>query len=96
MTNHIDEGELAELLVEAGHQHHAAYQSSDGIDPEWASWYAPYLQTRLGTRLGSIPTRSDLIHLLVGAERAFREVDDETRTWPEFYAAFILHHYQQS
>ena len=96
MTNQIDGSELAELLGETGHQHHAAYQTSDGIDPEWASWYAPHLQTRLGTRLGSIPTRSELIHLLVGAERAYREIDDKTRTWSEFYATFILQHYQQS
>jgi hypothetical protein len=90
----IDEAELADLLTETGHQHHAAYEASDGIDPEWASWYAPYLQARLATRFGSIPTRSDLVYLLVGAERAFRELHTEARPWPEFYAAFILQDYR--
>ena len=32
--------ELAELLVETGHHHHQAYADSDGVDPEWALWYA--------------------------------------------------------
>ena len=35
---------LAELIVQTGHHHHQAYLSSDGVDPEWAAWYAGYLK----------------------------------------------------
>ena len=55
MTTTVEE--LAELLLETGHHHHQAYVSSDGVDPEWALWYADYLQTRLWDGAGSLPTR---------------------------------------
>ncbi len=83
-------GELAELLRETAHRHHAAYSASDGVDPEWAMWYARYLQARLGSRLGEIPTRADLVYLLVGADRAFQERATNGADWPEAYAAAIL------
>ena len=79
---------LAELLVETGHQHHHAYETSDGIDPEWALWYAGYLQTRLWDRFGAVPTRSQLVHLLLAAEEAF-EAGDDDGPWPTFYARYL-------
>lgn len=88
MTDSISAPELAELLRETGHRHHAAYETSNGIDPEWASWYAPYLQARLGSRLGSTTTRSELVYLLIAAEKAFQ--DGGTGEWSDSYATFIL------
>ena len=36
MTDRISEDELAALITEAAHAHHAAYIDSDGVDPDWA------------------------------------------------------------
>ena len=81
--------ELAGLLRETGQAHHAAYRGSDGFDPEWASWYAPYLQARLGDGLGRAVTRSELTYLLIKAERE-QAAADEASPWPEFYARVLL------
>ncbi|MGI9613225.1 MAG: hypothetical protein ACR2QO_09970 [Acidimicrobiales bacterium] len=88
-TTKITVGELADLLVETGHHHHQAYISSDGIDPEWALWYAGYLQTKLWDRAGIVPTRSSLIHLLVQAEKDF-VATPEAPDWPPAYARMML------
>lgn len=95
MSDPISRPELAELLKETGRRHHAAYESSNGVDPEWASWYAPYLQARLGERLGRIPTSSELVYLLVASEKAFQDRGPGTAPWADSYAAFILEHYAE-
>lgn len=81
--------ELAELLLETGHHHHEAFLSTDGGDPEWALWYAGYLQSRLWDRAGTLPTRSLLVHLLIGAERD-QVASGSEDPWPEHFARFIL------
>jgi len=92
MHDTISSAELAELLTEAGH-HHPAYQESNGIDPEWATWYAPYLQTRVGDRLGSPPTRSELVYLLISAEKAFQQGGLAGVSWSDSYATHIINNY---
>lgn len=86
--------ELAALIEETGHHHHQAYIDSDGADPEWPLWYAGYLQAKLWDRGGSLPTRSLLVHLLLGAETAYAEAG-LSDPWPPFYAKVILDHLQQ-
>ncbi len=81
--------DLAALLKETGAAHHHAYLATDGVDPEWASWYAPYLQARLGDRLGRSVTRSELTYLLVGAQRQ-QAAEGDTSPWPQFYAGVLL------
>lgn len=81
--------ELAALLIETGKHHHQAYMESDGADPEWALWYAGFLQTRIWDRLGSVPSRSSLVHLLVEANKQYVAGDQSTQ-WPAYYANFIL------
>lgn len=81
--------ELAELLVDIGHRHHHAYLESDGVDPEWALWYAAHLQTRIWDRLGAVPSRSRLVHLLLDAEEQ-HAASGEGRPWPDFYADVLL------
>ncbi len=81
---------LAELLIETGHHHPQAYLDSDGIDPEWALWYAGHLQTRIWDTFGDVPTRSRLVHLLLSAEEVYSaDVDSGKGEWPPYYAAFI-------
>ena len=85
----ISTEELARLLVETGGAHHDAYADSNGVDPEWASWYAPYLQARIGDRLGRKVTRGELIYLLVKADREQQAAVDGSE-WPDAYAAVLL------
>jgi NAD(P)H-hydrate epimerase len=85
----ITRQELADLFVETGQAHHQAYIESDGVDPEWAVWYAPYLQAHLGDRLGQVLARADLVYLLVRAAREHAALDDPP-PWPEFYAGLVL------
>jgi hypothetical protein len=80
---------LTELLLETGHHHHHAYQSSDGVDPEWPLWYAGYMQAQLWDQLGAVPTRSRLIHLLLAAEESFSAAQPEGE-WPPYYAQYLL------
>ena len=85
----ISERELADLLVETGQAHHQAYLESDGFDPEWASWYAPYLQTRPADRLGREITRSELVYLLIKAQRE-HDVAADGSPWASHYARVIV------
>lgn len=81
----ISDAELEELLTEAGRRHHAAFISSDGVDPEWPLFYAAYVQTRLWDRLGVLLTRSEIVHVLVAADEAFR-TGEEAGAWAPVYA----------
>jgi NAD(P)H-hydrate epimerase len=81
----ITDDELAALFVETGDRHHQAYIESDGSDPDWALWYAPYVQTKLWDRLGRLLTRSEVVYLLVGADLAVRNGSDAA-DWAKAYA----------
>lgn len=84
----ITPGELAELLQETGHRHHAAYAEADGADPEWALWYAAYLQARLWDRLGRLLARSEIIYCLIASDREARAKG--IADWPPLYAERLL------
>ena len=86
MSDRMGESELAALFTETSQHHHKAYQASDGVDPEWALFYAGYLQARIWDRLGEVPTRSRLIHFVVEADRAFGATGKDYMEWPGFYA----------
>jgi hypothetical protein len=79
---------IAALLEEAAETHHHVYRITDGVDDDWASWYANWLLdlSEIDQLLASRPVRSHLVHALVQADR------DHTAThpdapWPEFYAS---------
>ncbi len=96
MSDGISEKELAALFMETGKHHHAAYKAADGVDPEWALFYAGYLQTRLWDRLGRLPTRSELIHFLLEADKAFQATGKEYMEWPAFYANLCIENFKAS
>ena len=91
----ITTDELVELLKQTGHHHHQAYMASNGVDPEWALFYAGYLQSHLWDRAGVLPTRSRLVQLLLNAEAAFNATGS-TDPWQPSYAKFILNELQAS
>jgi glutaredoxin len=80
---------LVELFREAGRAHHEAFAASDGDDPDWAIWYADYLQEPFARRLDMNFSRSQLIYCLMNAdfEHQVRSPDSD---WPEFYADQLL------
>jgi len=86
-----DIGRVADLLHEAAETHHRVYRITDGEDDDWASWYADWLVrlSELPGLLGRPPVRSELVHLLVQADRDYmREPPDEA--WEPFYARRVV------
>ena len=96
MGEPINEEELSALFMQTGQHHHQAYESADGVDPDWPLFYAGYLQGHLWDRLGRVPTRSELIHLLVSADKAFQATGKEWKEWPGFYAKFFIENFDAS
>ncbi|MCL1600444.1 MAG: hypothetical protein M3112_02755 [Actinomycetia bacterium] len=80
---------LAALLKRTGDAHHAAYEATDGTDPEWAIWYSAHLQPLLGNGLGRPTTRSEIVYLLCKAQMA-QDADGSKVPWPTYYARLFL------
>jgi hypothetical protein len=80
---------LAGIFREAGSAHHQAFLTTNGDDPEWPIWYAEFLQPRLNALLGINWTKSEVVYLLVRAEKE-RTVGFPHPSWPEFYARLIV------
>jgi hypothetical protein len=85
----ISTDQLAALLKKTGDAHHAAYEVTDGTDPEWASWYSGHLQALLGDGLGRPITRSEIVHLLCKAQME-QAADGSEEAWTSYYAKLIL------
>jgi hypothetical protein len=78
---------VAALLHEAAETHHVVYRSTDGDDPDWASWYADWLldHSELAELLGARPIRSHLVHALVRLDRDYT-IDGPSERWEDWYA----------
>ena len=85
------QAQIAELLHEAGETHHQVYRITDGVDADWASWYADWLVSlsELPQLLGSAPVRSHLVHALVELDRDFA-ASGPAGPWEPFYAERLL------
>ena len=86
---------IAALLEEASETHHRVYRITDGVDDDWASWYADWLLrlSELSTLLGSTPVRSELVYMLVKLDKE-HTASAAAEPWPEFYAARLLEHFR--
>ncbi len=91
MSDDIAEN-LASLFDDTGHAHHQAFLSTDGVDPDWPLWYADFLKDRLADQLGASFTKSELVYLLVTADRELASVAPGAH-WPTFYANFFMDRY---
>ncbi len=80
---------LSALLKRTGKAHHQAYLETDGADPDWPLWYAEYLHDKLPRILDSRPTRSQIVHFLVEADRRHAAASSEA-PWPRYYARLLL------
>ena len=89
MSNEQQIEKLAALFKETGNAHHEAFAATDGEDPDWAIWYADYIQARVSDLLDTQLTRSQLIYCLmfVEFERAARSPDAE---WTAYYADHLV------
>ncbi len=61
--------ELANLLNEAAEAHHKAFAATEGEDPGWPIWNADYLLEKMRQILKAKFTKSELIYLLVSADK---------------------------
>jgi hypothetical protein len=84
--------ELADLLNDTAEAHHKAFAATEGEDPDWPIWYADYLLDRMRQMLKAKFTKSELIYLLVLAEKENGSVAPGAY-WPRFYANFIISRY---
>ncbi len=84
--------QIAALFTETGGAHHEAYAATDGADPDWPIWYAGHLVDRLGPLLGATITKSELVYLVIAADRE-RAAQAPGASWPEYYARFFVARY---
>jgi hypothetical protein len=84
--------ELEELFHQTGQAHHQAFIDTDGEDLEWPVWYAENMIGRLSVLLEAKFTQSELIYLLVGAEKE-RSLRAPGADWARYYARFFAERY---
>ena len=83
---------LANLLNGTAEAHHKAFAATEGEDPDWPLWYADYLIEKMRIMLNAKFTKSELIYLLVMAEKK-NGVIAPSAYWPRFYAKFLVNRY---
>jgi hypothetical protein len=66
--------------------------ATEGEVPDWPIWYTDYLLEKLLKMLEAKFTKSELIYLLVLAEKK-NGVVSPGAYWPRFYAKFPLNRY---
>jgi hypothetical protein len=86
---------VSELLHEAGETHHNVYRIVDGVDDDWASWYADWLinLSELPDLVGERPVRSELIYALVKLDKEYVAATPEER-WEDYYAPRLIDHFR--
>jgi hypothetical protein len=82
---------VAELLHEAAETHHTVYRITDGVDEDWASWYADWLirLSELPDLFGAAPVRSHLVQLLVQLDLDYTAASPDER-WEDYYARELV------
>ena len=79
--------QIAVLLQEASETHHRVFRITDGVDSDWASWYADWLLhlSELAALLGATPVRSELVYALVQLDKDYTTTAPDD-PWPMYYA----------
>ena len=84
--------QLEDLFRKTGSEHHKAFIKTNGEDPDWPLWYADYLKEKLEKLLNAKFTKSELVYLLVTAEKE-RALMAPGADWPRYYANFFIDRY---
>jgi hypothetical protein len=85
--------QLQELFRETGKAHHQAFSETDGADPDWPIWYAEYACSRLGKLLNAKFTKSELVYLIVAADKE-QSLRAPGADWPVYFTKFFLERYR--
>jgi len=85
---------VAGILHQAADTHHEVYRIVEGVDADWASWYADWLipLSTLPTVLGVTPVRSELVYLLVRLDKEYTAARPD-EAWEPYYAKRIIEHF---
>ena len=84
---------IVALLHQAGEEHLATHQETNGDDPDWSIWYADYLlENGFAALLDAKLLRSDLIYLLVLVDKQ-QKIEAPGAQWERFYANFFFTRY---
>ena len=83
---------LVSLLKKTAKAHHQDFINTDGTDPEWPSWYADHMHAQLGRMLKAGFTRSELIYLIVLADKEHAMMAPGC-DWANYYTDFFLERY---
>ncbi|MBC5804696.1 MAG: hypothetical protein DLM53_05900 [Candidatus Eremiobacter antarcticus] len=84
---------LAALLHQTSEDHHVAYKETDGVDPDWSIWYAGHLiECGIEKMLNATLLKSDLIYLLVGADKDINREAPGAK-WETWYADRFVKRY---
>ncbi len=84
--------DLQHLFQKAVNDHGVAYPRTGAPDVEWPLWYADYLMVDLGKALNATFSKSELVYLLVLAERR-RMLDSPGSEWTRYFARFFAQRY---
>lgn len=80
---------LKDLFQTTASKHHAAFQETDGVDPEWPQWYASFLCEKLEDLLDAEFTENELAGLLLQAQEE-HQLHAPEADWLGYYARFFL------
>jgi hypothetical protein len=80
------------LLKTTAKAHHQAYADTDGFHPDWPLWYAERMQGELGTLLNAKFTVSELVYLIVLADKE-QQLEAPGADWATYYTHFFLGRY---
>ena len=88
---------ISDLLHQAAETHHVVYRSTDGDDPDWASWYSDWLVNRseLPELLDVPPVRSELTYMLVRLDKQYTSESPDEK-FEDYYARGLLEHFRQA
>lgn len=81
---------LIAAFRKAGEAHGFAYVQVDGVDPDWAYWYAEILQQPLSVALNQPLTRAQIVVCLMEAEDERLTRFGVDHPWPELYADHFI------
>ena len=88
--------QISAVLHQAAETHHVVYRSTDGDDPDWATWYSDWLVNRseLPELLDVAPVRSELTYMLVRLDKKYKMQSPDEK-FEDYYARGLLEHFRK-
>ena len=81
---------LVEAFEKASEAHAMAFTQVDGEDPDWALWYAGFLQQPLSKIFGRNLTRAEIVTCLISVEEERLARFGAEHPWPPMYADHFI------